>query len=214
MGHARAKRILENVDPETPFYARVTFIEGLAAIAGTSRKKSPEKSLGRTRKLPRFFGLQRRRRGWSGCSTTSESGMPWRRYKELYCRAARLRTCRNQCMDQVQQNAAPEHLATQTGHHAVRKLLAHHTAACFPTLQHCSESVLLARCLSSDVWDDGTWASWCRGIQKAPVPLHRARRRSRWGRRSPPNRSGIASRPLESQPCAPWNGNVPFGRAE
>ena len=45
-------------------------------FAGTSRKKSPEKSLGRTRKLPRFFGLQRRRRGWSGCSTTSESGMP------------------------------------------------------------------------------------------------------------------------------------------
>ena len=55
------------------------------------------------------------------------------------------------------------------------KLLAHHIAACFPTLQQCSESVLLARCLSSDVWDDATWASWCRGIQKAPVPLHRAR---------------------------------------
>ena len=57
------------------------------------------------------------------------------------------------------------------------KLLLHHAAACFPTIKQCSETVLLARCLASAIWQDEEWASWCQGRKKAPVPLHKSRLR-------------------------------------
>ena len=87
------------------------------------------------------------------------------------------------------------------------KVLAHHVASCFPTVQQTSEAVLLARAVATDVWTDATWQNCCSSA-KAPVPLHRARQAEarkvqkwKWKQTIPMKKRGKKDSPL-CQACA------------
>ena len=54
------------------------------------------------------------------------------------------------------------------------KMLTHHVASCFPTVQQTSESILLARAVGEEVWTEADWRKCCSSA-KAVLPLHKSR---------------------------------------
>ena len=121
MGQGRAKLILENVDPDTPFYSRVTFIEGLAAICRcfpeevgrkvTGSNKEVAKVLWSAAAPERLEWLFNNLRIWHAMTPLQRALLPSGTASNEALHAER--------MDQSQQDAAPKHLAAQIAHHAV-----------------------------------------------------------------------------------------------
>ena len=121
MGQGRAKLILENVDPDTPFYSKVTFIEGLAAICRcfpeevgrkvTGSNKEVAKVLWSAAALERLEWLFNNLRIWHAMTPLQRALLPSGTASNEALHAER--------MEQSQQDAAPKHLAAQIAHHAV-----------------------------------------------------------------------------------------------
>ena len=178
MGATRAKRILDNLHPDSPLFCRITFIEALAALCATYPHEVSRKVTGSNKEIRKVL--------WAA---TAPDRLEWlmnnlRVRHDLTPLERGLLpsgTSSNESLhaeiNSWTKSIRPLHQSTlrlkleimQFG-----KVHAHHVASCFPTVQQTSEAVLLARAVATDVWTDATWQNCCSSA-KAPVPLHRAR---------------------------------------
>ena len=178
MGATRAKRILDNLHPDSPLFCRITFIEALAALCATYPHEVSRKVTGSNKEIRKVLwaatapdrlewlmnnlrvrhDLTPLERGLLPSGTSSNESL----HAEINSWTKSIRSLHQSTLRQKLE-------IMQFG-----KVLAHHVASCFPTVQQTSEAVLLARAVATDVWTDATWQNCCSSA-KAPVPLHRAR---------------------------------------
>ena len=178
MGATRAKRILDNLHPDSPLFCRITFIEALAALCATYPHEVSRKVTGSNKEIRKVLwaatapdrlewlmnnlrvrhGLTPLERGLLPSGTSSNESL----HAEINSWTKSIRSLHQSTLRLKLE-------IMQFG-----KVLAHHVASCFPTVEQTSEAVLLARAVATDVWTDATWQNCCSSA-KAPVPLHRAR---------------------------------------
>ncbi|CAL1156102.1 unnamed protein product [Cladocopium goreaui] len=178
MGATRAKHILDNLHPDLPLFCRITFIEALAALCATYPHEVSRKVTGSNKEIRKVLwaatapdrlewlmnnlrvrhDLTPLERGLLPSGTSSNESL----HAEINSWTKSIRSLHQSTLRLKLE-------IMQFG-----KVLAHHVASCFPTVQQTSEAVLLARAVATDVWTDATWQNCCSSA-KAPVPLHRAR---------------------------------------
>ena len=179
MSQARAKRILEALDANTPLLSRITFVETLAAICTCFPNEVSRRVTGTNKEVRKVL-----------CAAAAPDRMEWL-FNNLRVRHAMTPAQRALLPSGTSSNEAlhAEINAWSRTNHALHqstlrlklqimqfgKLVAHHAATCFPTIKQCSESVLLARCLASEDWPDEKWKACCKGTEKAHLPLHKDR---------------------------------------
>jgi hypothetical protein len=179
MSQARAKRILEALDANTPLLSRITFVETLAAICTCFPNEVSRRVTGTNKEVRKIL--------WAAAAPDR---MEWL-FNNLRVRHAMTPAQRALLPSGTSSNEAlhAEINAWSRTNHALHqstlrlklqimqfgKLVAHHAATCFPTIKQCSESVLLARCLASEDWPDEKWKACCKGTEKAHLPLHKDR---------------------------------------
>ena len=179
MSQAKAKRILEALDANTPLLSRITFVETLAAICTCFPNEVSRRVTGTNKEVRKIL--------WAAAAPDR---MEWL-FNNLRVRHAMTPAQRALLPSGTSSNEAlhAEINAWSRTNHALHqstlrlklqimqfgKLVAHHAATCFPTIKQCSESVLLARCLASEDWPDEKWKACCKGTEKAHLPLHKDR---------------------------------------
>ena len=179
MPERAAKIVLARLDPATPLFCRITFIETVAAIAQQYESEVCRKVTGQNKEVRQILwaACAPDRLGWLMNNLMVRHGMePWQRallpsgtssnealHAQINTWTRPIRTMHRSTLRLKQQ-------IMQFG-----KLLAHQTALFFPTSRQMPEGSLLAQCVGVDVWCEEQWRCWCR-INKAKLPLHSARR--------------------------------------
>eukprot|EP00438_Fugacium_kawagutii_P034931 Skav206392 [mRNA] locus=scaffold834:641080:643152:- [translate_table: standard] len=179
MSSSRAKEEIQRLDAECPLYCRVTFIEVLAAIVKEHSAEVNRKVTGMSKEVRKVL--------WAAAAPDRMewllNGTRFRHELPSHLRAfLPSGTSSNEALhaevNSWSRSIRMLHQSTlrlkmqilQLG-----KLLPHHVAQCFPTSRQWTESIVLARALSSVVWTDDAWVEFCSLPLKAAVPLHRLR---------------------------------------
>ena len=180
MGVARANAIIKGIDADKPLYCRVTFIEGLAALCKLYPNEVDRKVTGTSKEVKKVL--------WAACSPER---LEWlfngARMRHSLTPAARILlpsgTSSNEALHaQINswsksiRNLHQSTLRLKLEIMHFGKLLAHHVCCCYPALRQPSESIVLARSLSYNVWHEDAWKPFCQGTVKASLPMHEARR--------------------------------------
>ena len=178
LGVARSRAILDNVDPSAPMRCRITFIEALAAISKLFSHEVARKVTGTSKEVKRVL--------WSACApdrlewlfngARARHGLDSRSRALLPSGTASNEALHSQ-VNSWTKNIRSLHQSTLKLKLDVMhfgKLLTHHVASCYPCVRQTTESVLLARSLSKDIWSPASWSGFC-STSKATLPLHVAR---------------------------------------
>ena len=178
MGLPRAKRILDNLDGGQPLFCRITFIETLAALCAmfpnevcrrvTGSNKEVKKVLWAASAPDRLEWLLNNLRVRHDMTPAQRALLPsgTSSNESLH---AEINAWTKSIRSLHQSTSRMKLEIMQFG-----KILTHHVASCFPTVQQTSESVLLARAVCKEIWTDAEWRKCC-SLVKAMVPLHRSR---------------------------------------
>ena len=178
MGATRAKRILDNLHPDSPLFCRITFIEALAALCATYPHEVSRKVTGSNKEIRKVLwaatapdrlewlmnnlrvrhGLTPLERGLLPSGASSNESL----HAEINSWTKSIRSLHQSTLRMKSE-------IMQFG-----KMLTHHVASCFPTVQQTSESILLARAVGEEVWTEADGRKCCSSA-KAVLPLHKSR---------------------------------------
>ena len=186
LSRARAVRILQTMDAEKPFRARIEFLEALAALSSLHPEDMVRKVTGSNKPLSRIL--------WCACSA---SRLEWyfnnQRVRHIM-RPSRVElmgvgTASNEALHaeinawfrtiQVLHQAT---LMLKCRILTLKKQLAHCSALDHPTLKQIPSRVVLARVIANPIWTTASWRRWCSelatggGLAQPDLPLHSERR--------------------------------------
>ena len=187
MSKVRARKLLDELDYETPFVARVSFIRALAAICCLYDREVSRKVTGANKEVYKVL--------WSACAPDRIEWLFNNTRVRHMLSGPRLillpsGTSSNEALhaeiNSWTRSINSLHRSTlciKLRFVVYRKLLAqaHYMAVCFPFGRITCESVVLARSLMSSIWTDSKWATWCSSQRndevqhKASTPLANAR---------------------------------------
>ena len=153
----------------------------LLLSAQDSRRKSPGKPRGPTKKSSRFCGLHARRTGWNGSLTNLRVRccVPKEHLHFLPSGTSSNEALHSEinAWSRSTNTLHRSTLALKLRYYHYIKLMAHHLATHFPLTHIVSESVLLSRATRTSIWTDEEWKQWCSAQhslgkqQKARLPL-------------------------------------------
>ena len=152
MGATRAKCILDNLHPDSPSFCRITFIEALAALCATYPHEVSRKVTGSNKELRKVLWAATApdRLEWLMNNlrvrhdlTTLERGLLPSGTSSNESLHAEINSWTKSIHSLHQSTLRLKLEIMQFG-----KVLAHHVASCFPTVQQTSEAVLLARAVA------------------------------------------------------------------
>eukprot|EP00438_Fugacium_kawagutii_P027022 Skav232520 [mRNA] locus=scaffold1096:926666:934699:- [translate_table: standard] len=203
MSKPRATRILDQLAGDTPLYSLMTFIEALAAICVCFPDEVSRKVTGSNKEVRKILwaATAPERAQWLLNNLRARHALPsWQRHlvpsgtasnealhAEINSWSRSIRTVHQSTL----------RLKLDIMQHG--KLLAHYVASYFPSLRQFQESILLARCLGSQMWADEAWAQFCQGREKAILPMHRGRLKEAakvqaWNAKSQPKKLGAPNK--------------------
>ena len=200
MAHARAQLVVKALQNDAPFFTRVDFIEGLAALASPHRDEVQKKVTGSNKPLYKVL--------WSAAAPARI---------EWYLNATRVRHSMHQGKVSLLPSGTTSNEAlhaeingwfrqTQQIHQAtltlklnamtLGKLISHNSAMYRHTARQMSSASVLARAVSKSLWQTASWRRWCRSLssggatRKAALPLQSQRQEAAervrsWVRKKP-----------------------------
>ena len=181
MNVSRAKMAEARLDTTMPFYAKIEFIEAIAALVVIYKEEAMRKVTGANKPVYRVL--------W--CATES-SRIEW------YLNNTRLRhmlerrklsllpsgTSSNEALHaeinawfRQTQQMYQDTLRLKLACLSIGKLLAHNAALYSPTTRQMSANMVLTRVCTRPLWTDAEWQAWCDPlyhasvVQKAHIPL-------------------------------------------
>ena len=185
MRQTEAVRLLEGLDPTTPFYSRTEWVQMLAAVVSVHRQEADRLAPGPNRRI------------WQLLHTASAADRSEWYLNNIRLRHSFPRTYLNLLPAGTTSNESLHHeinswfRETQKIHQSslkmklrilrLGKLISHNAAMYHQTSRQLSQAIVLARASSHCLWNAGQWKEWCSlleddgKLQKAELPVEKAR---------------------------------------
>ena len=165
MRQTDAVRLLESLDPTTPFYSRAEWVQTLAAVVSVHRQEADRLAPGPNRRI------------WQLLHTASAADRSEWYFNNIRLRHSFPRSYLNLLPAGTASNESLHHeinswfRETQKIHQSslkmklrilrLGKLISHNAAMYHQTSRQLSQAIVLARASSYCLWNAGQWKAWC-----------------------------------------------------